>query len=124
MQKLKLGIPKGSLQESTVKLFKKAGFTITIRGRSYFPSIDDEQMEIMLIRAQEMAIYVQKGILDTGLTGKDWIIECNADVVEAAELNYAKEGLRPVRWVIAVPNDSEIREIKDLAGKRISTEFL
>ncbi|MFH0924384.1 MAG: ATP phosphoribosyltransferase [bacterium] len=124
LKKLKIGLPKGSLQESTVRLFKKAGFIVTISGRSYYPTIDDDELEAMLIRAQEMAIYVQKGILDTGLTGKDWIVECGADVVEVAELNYAKEGLKPVKWVIAVPNDSEIKEIEDLEGKRVSTELV
>lgn len=121
---LKLGIPKGSLQESTLKLFKKAGYHITVSSRSYYPSFDDPEIEAMLIRAQEMARYVQDGILDCGLTGKDWILEQNADVHEVAELNYAKEGLRPVKWVIAVPNDSKIKSIKGLNGKRIATELV
>lgn len=121
---LKLGIPKGSLQESTLKLFRKAGYHITVSSRSYYPSFDDLEIEAMLIRAQEMARYVQDGILDCGLTGKDWILEQNADVHEVAELNYAKEGLRPVKWVIAVPNDSKIKSVKGLNGKRIATELV
>jgi len=121
---LKLGIPKGSLQESTLKLFRKAGYHITVSSRSYYPSFDDPEIEAMLIRAQEMAKYVQDGILDCGLTGKDWILEQNADVYEVAELNYAKEGLRPVKWVIAVPNDSKIKSLKGLNGKRIATELV
>jgi ATP phosphoribosyltransferase len=121
---LKLGIPKGSLQESTVKLFRKAGYQITVSTRSYYPSIDDPDIQAMLVRAQEMARYVENGILDCGLTGKDWMLEQNADVVEVAELIYAKEGLRPVRWVVAVPNDSKIKKLKDLNGKRIATELV
>lgn len=121
---LKLGLPKGSLQESTLKLFRKAGYHISVSSRSYYPSFDDPEIEAMLIRAQEMAGYVESGILDCGLTGKDWILEQNASVHEVAELIYAKEGLRPVRWVIAVPNDSKIRTVKDLNGKRIATELV
>jgi ATP phosphoribosyltransferase len=121
---LRLGLPKGSLQESTLKLFRKAGYHITISSRSYYPSFDDPEIEAMLIRAQEMAGYVEAGILDCGLTGKDWIMEQNVSVHEVAELIYAKEGLRPVRWVIAVPNDSRIRTVKDLNGKRIATELV
>lgn len=121
---LKLGLPKGSLQESTIKLFKKAGYNISIDSRSYYPSFDDAEVESMLIRAQEMARYVDDGVLDAGLTGKDWILEQNADVYEVAELNYAKKGLRPVKWVIAVPNNSKIKKIKDLKGKRIATELV
>jgi ATP phosphoribosyltransferase len=121
---LKLGLPKGSLQESTLKLFRKAGYHIAISSRSYYPSLDDAEIEAMLIRAQEMARYVEAGILDCGLTGKDWIMEQNADLHEIAELIYAKEGLRPVKWVIAVPNDSKIKTIKDLKGKRIATELV
>lgn len=121
---LKIGIPKGSLQESTLKLFRKAGYHIAVSARSYYPSFDDVEIEAMLIRAQEMARYVQDGILDCGLTGYDWILEQNADVHEVAELNYAKEGLRPVKWVIAVPNDSKIKSIKGLNGKRIATELV
>ncbi|MEW6115601.1 MAG: ATP phosphoribosyltransferase [Nitrospirota bacterium] len=121
---LKLGLPKGSLQESTLKLFRKAGYHISVSSRSYYPVFDDQEIGSMLIRAQEMARYVEDGHLDCGLTGKDWILEQNADVVEVAELRYAKEGFRPVRWVIAVPNDSKIKTIKDLQGKRIATELV
>jgi len=121
---LRLGLPKGSLQESTLKLFRKAGYHITISSRSYYPSFDDPEIEAMLIRAQEMPRYVDAGILDCGLTGKDWIMEQNADVHEVAELIYAKEGLRPVKWVIAVPNNSRIKTLKDLNGKRIATELV
>ncbi len=122
--KLRIGIPKGSLQESTIALFRKAGYHISVSRRSYYPTIDDYQMEAMLIRAQEMPIYVENGVLDIGLTGKDWIMEQNADVHEVTELIYAKEGLAPVKWVLAVPNDSEFHSIKDLEGKRISTELV
>jgi ATP phosphoribosyltransferase len=121
---LRLGLPKGSLQESTLKLFRKAGYHISISSRSYYPSFDDPEIEAMLIRAQEMAGYVENGIIDCGLTGKDWIMEQNASVHEVAELIYAKEGLRPVKWVIAVPNDSKIKTVKDLNGKRIATELV
>jgi ATP phosphoribosyltransferase len=121
---LKLGLPKGSLQESTLKLFRKAGYHISVSNRSYYPIFDDTAIESMLIRAQEMARYVENGILDCGLTGYDWIMEQSADVKEVAELNYAKEGLNPVKWVIAVPNDSKIKSIKDLNGKRLATELV
>ena len=121
---LRIGLPKGSLQESTLKLFRKAGYHISVSSRSYYPSFDDPDIEAMLIRAQEMAGYVENGIIDCGLTGKDWIMEQNADVHEVAELIYAKEGLRPVKWVIAVPNDSKIKTVKDLNGKRIATELV
>ncbi len=123
-KKLRLGLPKGSLQESTLKLFKKAGYHITVYSRSYYPSIDDPEIEAMLIRAQEMARYVESGILDCGLTGYDWIVEQNANVKEVAELNYAKEGLRPVKWVVAVPANSDIKRVEDLQGKRIATELV
>ena len=119
---LKLGIPKGSLEEATVNLFAKAGYNIKIKSRSYFPSIDDNEIECMLIRAQEIARYVQNGVLDAGLTGKDWIQENRADVVEIADLVYSKTSPRPVRWVLAVPNKSPIQSVKDLQGKRIATE--
>ena len=119
---LKLGIPKGSLEEATVNLFAKAGYNIKIKSRSYFPSIDDNEIECMLIRAQEIARYVQNGVLDAGLTGKDWIQENRADVVEIADLVYSKTSSRPVRWVPAVPNESSIQSVKDLQGKRIATE--
>ncbi|MCG2721594.1 MAG: ATP phosphoribosyltransferase [Thermodesulfovibrionales bacterium] len=121
---LKLGLPKGSLQESTLKLFRKAGYHINVSSRSYYPSFDDPEIEAMLIRAQEVAGYVEAGIIDCGLTGKDWILEQNASVFEVAELIYAKEGLRPVKWVIAVPNDSRIKTVTDLNGKRIATELV
>lgn len=121
---LNIGLPKGSLQESTLKLFRKAGFTISVGSRSYIPSIDDEELSGLLIRAQEMARYVQDGILDLGLTGRDWVMEQNARVKEVCPLQYAKGGLRPVRWVVAVPIDSPIRRIEDLAGKRIATELV
>jgi len=119
---LKLGIPKGSLEEATVNLFAKAGYNIKINSRSYFPSIDDNEIECMLIRAQEIARYVENGVLDAGLTGKDWVQENRADVVEIADLVYSKTSSRPVRWVLAVPNESPIQSIKDLQGKRIATE--
>ncbi len=121
---LRLGIPKGSLQESTLKIFRKAGYNITVGSRSYYPSIDDPEIECMMVRAQEVPRYVEDGVLDAGLTGFDWIMEQGAKVVEVAELNYAKEGLRPVRWVIAVPEESKIKTVKDLNGKRIATELL
>jgi ATP phosphoribosyltransferase len=123
-QKLKLGLPKGSLQEATFKLFGKAGYRVQVGSRSYYPSIDDPDIECTLVRAQEMARYVDNGIFDVGLTGKDWILEQNADVVEVAELMYAKGGLTPVRWVVAVPEDSPIKSLKDLKGKRIATELV
>jgi len=119
---LKLGIPKGSLEEATVNLFAKAGYSIKIKSRSYFPSIDDNEIECMLIRAQEIARYVENGVLDAGLTGKDWIQENRADVVEIADLIYSKTSSQPVRWVLAVPNESPIQSVKDLQGKRIATE--
>lgn len=121
---IKIGLPKGSLQESTLYLLKKAGYLFNIASRSYFPSIDDPNIEAMLVRAQEMARYVGDGVLDCGLTGRDWKLESKADVVEVTELIYAKVGLRPVRWVIAVPEDSTIHSVKDLKGKRIATELV
>ncbi len=119
---LKLGIPKGSLEEATVKLFAKAGYQIKISSRSYFPTIDDDEIECMLIRAQEIARYVADGVLDAGLTGKDWVMENRVDVEDIADLVYSKASARPVRWVLAVPNDSDIKSVKDLQGKRIATE--
>lgn len=119
---LKLGIPKGSLQEATTRLFEKAGYSLSFRSRSYFPSIDDNEIECMLIRAQEMARYVEDGVLDAGITGKDWILENRARVKEIAELPYSKQSAGPVRWVLAVPNDSQIKRVTDLEGKRIATE--
>ncbi len=112
------------MQDSTLKIFRKAGYNITVGSRSYYPSIDDPEIECMMVRAQEVPRYVEDGVLDAGLTGYDWIMEQGAKVVEVAELNYAKEGLRPVRWVIAVPEDSKIKAVKDLNGKRIATELL
>jgi ATP phosphoribosyltransferase len=122
--KLKLGLPKGSLQDATFKLFSKAGYRVQVGSRSYYPSIDDPDIECILVRAQEMARYVDNGIFDVGLTGNDWVLEQNADVVEVAELKYAKGGLTPVRWVVAVPEDSPIRTLRDLKGKRIATELM
>jgi ATP phosphoribosyltransferase len=121
---LKLGIPAGSLQEATAKLFASAGYHITYASRSYYPAIDDPEIHCTLIRAQEMARYVQDGSLDCGLTGHDWILENDAKVVELAELVFSKVSRRPVRWVLAVPNDSPIRDVKDLQGKRIATEVV
>jgi len=121
---LKLGLPKGSLQDSTIELFGNAGFHFSVQSRSYFPSIDDDELEAILIRAQEMAHYVELGAFDVGLTGKDWIIETGADVVEVADLVYSKASMRPVRWVLAVPENSPIKTVKDLEGKHIATEVV
>ena len=122
--RLKLGLPKGSLQESTFKIFKKAGFNINVGSRSYFPYVDDPEIEAVLIRAQEMSRYVQDGALDCGITGEDWIQENGSTkVVRLQELVYAKTGMNSVRWVLAVPNDSPIKTLKDLKGKRIATEL-
>jgi ATP phosphoribosyltransferase len=124
MKKLKLGMPKGSLQESTIELFKRAGIRVHASDRSYFPSSDDEELEIMLVRSQELATYVEDGLFDAGLTGHDWIVESGAKVKEICELLYAKAGFRPVRWVLAVPESSPIKTVKDLQGKRIATEVV
>jgi ATP phosphoribosyltransferase len=121
-RKLKLGIPAGSLQEATASLFKKAGYNVTFSSRSYYPQIDDPEIECLLIRAQEMARYVEEGILDAGITGYDWIVETQAKVVEICELVFSKTSRRPVRWVLCVPNSSPIKSVKDLQGKRIATE--
>jgi ATP phosphoribosyltransferase len=121
---LKLGIPAGSLQEATGDLFRKAGYKITFASRSYYPNIDDPEIHCTLIRAQEMPRYVQDGSLDCGLTGYDWVLENDAKVVELAELVFSKVSRRPVRWVLAVPNDSAIHSVKDLQGKRIATEVV
>lgn len=121
-KRLILGLPKGSLQDSTYAMMKKAGFTISSGSRSYVPSVDDPEVGARLIRAQEISRYVEHGMLDCGLTGHDWVVENQSDVVEVANLVYAKQGLRPVRWVLAVPNDSSIQSVKDLEGKRIATE--
>jgi len=122
--KLKLGIPKGSLQDLTVKLFKKAGFNINVSSRSYFPSIDDNEIEAVLFRAQEMSRYVESGIIDCGITGRDWILENSSKVVRVAELVYAKQSLKPVRWVLATPEGSSIKSVKDLKNKKIATELV
>src|SRR5579885_805346 len=122
--KLKLGIPKGSLQEASIQLFKRAGYDIMVNPRSYFPHIDDEEIECMLIRAQEMARYVEDKVLDAGLTGKDWVLENEANVMEVADLVYAKQTLGKVRWVLAVPQNSEIQSVKDLQGKVVATELV
>ncbi|PKM83685.1 MAG: ATP phosphoribosyltransferase [Firmicutes bacterium HGW-Firmicutes-13] len=124
MNKIKLGLPAGSLQKTTIEMFKKAGFNINVNERSYFPSIDDEEIECTLIRAQEIARYVQDGVLDFGLTGKDWIVETKSEVVEVAELVYSKQGLKPIKLVLAVPDDSDIQNVKDLEGKTIATELV
>jgi len=123
-KRLKLGIPKGSLQEATIDLFSRAGWKITLGSRSYVPAIDDTEIECLMVRAQEMARYVQSGALDAGITGHDWVVETGADVDELAELVYAKQRLARVRWVLAVPEDSAIREPRDLQGKTIATEVV
>jgi ATP phosphoribosyltransferase len=121
---LRLGVPAGSLQEATGELFRKAGYKVTYTSRSYYPAIDDPEIHCTLIRAQEMPRYVQDGSLDCGLTGYDWILENDARVVELAELVFSKVSRRPVRWVLAVPNDSPVQSVKDLQGKRIATEVV
>jgi len=121
---LKIGLPKGSLQEATFRILKKAGFNISVGSRSYFPSIDDPELDSVLIRAQEMSRYVEDGALDCGITGEDWIRENSSDVIRVEELEYAKQSLSRVRWVIAVPESSKIRSIKGLNGKRIATELV
>jgi ATP phosphoribosyltransferase len=122
--KLKLGIPKGSLEHATIDLFKRAGFNISTSSRSYFPAIDDPEIECMLIRAQEMARYVEDGVLDAGLTGRDWIAESEARVETVADLIYAKQSFGKVRWVLAVPESSNIQSVKDREGKIIATELV
>jgi ATP phosphoribosyltransferase len=124
MSKLRLGIPKGSLENATVDLFRKAGFSIQTSSRSYFPAVDDPELECMLIRAQEMARYVEDGILDAGLTGLDWVAENEAQVVTVADLIYAKQSFGKVRWVLAVPEASPFQTAKDLEGKIIATELV
>ena len=121
---LKLGIPAGSLQEATAELFKKAGYNIKFSSRSYYPEIDDPEIECLLVRAQEMSRYVESGVLDAGITGYDWILENGSDVVEICELMFSKVSRRPVRWVLCVPNDSPVKSAKDLAGQRIATEVV
>ena len=124
MTVLKLGLPKGSLEETTFSMFKRAGYNIDVQSRSYYPKIDDPEIECILIRAQEIARYVEMGLLDCGLTGYDWVLENDADVTQIAELVYGKVGRKPLRWVLAVPNDSPINCAKDLEGKRIATEAM
>lgn len=124
MKKLRLGIPKGSLEVSTVDLFKRAGWRITYDSRNYFPDIDDEEITCILVRAQEMSRYVEEGVLDLGLTGRDWIIENESDVVTIQDLIYSKTSTRQARWVLVVRQDSDIQSLEDMAGKRISTELL
>jgi ATP phosphoribosyltransferase len=124
MSLLKLGLPKGSLQEATIDLLSRAGWKVTLSSRSYVPAIDDPEMDCLLVRAQEMARYVETGALDAGITGHDWVQETGADVIELAELVYAKQRLARVKWVLAVPEDSSIREPRDLEGKVIATEVV
>jgi ATP phosphoribosyltransferase len=121
---LRLGLPKGSLQESTLDLLRRAGFPFKTSSRSYFPSIDDDEINGMLVRAQEMARYVEEGVFDAGFTGKDWIIETSSDVVAVEDLIYSKASMRPVRWVLAAPENSDINSVQDLQGKRIATEVV
>ena len=123
-KRLKLGLPKGSLQEATVRLFERAGFKVVVSERSYLPSVDDPELEPMLLRAQEMSRYVEQGVLDCGITGNDWILENRSKVERVASLVYAKRTRHPVRWVLAVPEGASIRGIKDLRGKRIATELV
>ena len=122
--KLKIGLPKGSLQDTTFKLFKNAGYTIKLLERSYVPVIDDPEFEGLVIRAQEMARYVEDGILDVGITGHDWVLEQDAKVVELVRLRYGKVGFRGVKWVVAVPMDSPVKTVEDLKGKKIATELV
>ncbi len=123
-KQLKLGIPKGSLQNATISLFKRSGWKINVNGRSYFPEIDDDSIECIICRAQEMSRYVENGTLDVGLTGSDWIAENNSDVKVVADLIYSKVSSRPARWVIAVPFDSPVKKLEDLRGKKIATELV
>lgn len=124
IMKLVFGLPKGSLQEATFELMGKAGFHVSCGSRSYYPSVDDPELHLVLFRAQEMARYVQDGVLDAGLTGRDWVVESDATVVEAGELCYAKQRLTPVRWVLAVPEASPVQKAEDLQGKLIATELV
>ena len=124
MSLLRLGLPKGSLQEATFQLFKRAGFNITLRSRSYYPAIDDPELEVVLMRAQEIPRYVNEGVLDAGLSGLDWIMENEAEVVEVADLVYSKQTNNPIRLVLAVARDSDIKSVHDLEGKRIATELV
>ena len=124
MKKLKFGIPKGSLEKATINLFEKSGWKISINDRSYFPDINDETIDLTLCRAQEMSRYVEKGTIDAGLTGKDWIEENESDVVVVDDLIYSKVSQAPARWVLAVPADSKIRGIEDLQGRKVATELV
>jgi ATP phosphoribosyltransferase len=124
MNVLKLGIPKGSLEEATIELFKKSGWRIKLAKRSYFPEIDDDELTCSICRAQEMSRYVEQGVIDAGITGKDWILENESDVVIVEDLVYSKVSKRPTRWVIAVPGDSDIKKLEDLEGKKIATELV
>ncbi|PYU22825.1 MAG: ATP phosphoribosyltransferase [Acidobacteria bacterium] len=124
MRPLKLGLPKGSLQDATLQLLARAGWRVTVSSRSYFPSIDDSEITCMLVRAQEMARYVETGALDAGITGRDWVLETGAEVKEIAELLYAKQSLAPVRWVLAVPENAPAQTARDLEGKVIATEVV
>jgi ATP phosphoribosyltransferase len=121
---LKIGLPKGSLQEATFRYLANAGFHFSVNNRSYFSSADDEELEGILIRAQEIATYVQDGVFDIGLTGRDWVLETGADVEEVVDLLYSRSSLKPLRWVLAVPNDSTVRKAEDLEGKRVATEVV
>lgn len=123
-KKLRLGLPKGSLSEATLKMFAKAGFNVVLSSRSYIPVIDDVEIEPIMLRAQEMSRYVEDGVLDCGITGNDWILENKSDVRKLADLVYAKQSMNPVRWVLAVCENSNIRSVKDLEGKRIATELV
>lgn len=123
-KKLKFGFPKGSLSEATLKMFAKAGFNVAVSSRSYLPSIDDVEIDPVMLRAQEMSRYVEDGVLDCGITGNDWILENRSDVVRLADLAYAKQSMNPVRWVLAIPQDSAIGSVKGLAGRRIATELV
>ena len=124
MNVLKLGLPKGSLQEATLKLFRRAGYRISVPSRSYVPRIDDPEIECLMFRAQEMARYVARGVLDVGLTGRDWIVETGSDVIEVEDLVYSKATSQGYRWVVAVHEDSDIHSVQDLEGKRIATELV
>lgn len=124
MNLLKLGIPKGSLEKATIALFEKSGWRIKLSSRNYFPEIDDDEMSCSICRPQEMSRYVEQGVLDAGITGKDWIMENDSDVVVVADLIYSKVSNKPTRWVIAVPGDSDIKTLEDLQGKKISTELV
>jgi ATP phosphoribosyltransferase len=122
--RVKLGLPKGSLEESTFDLFRRAGFAVQVSSRSYFPSLDDPELEAVMFRAQEISRYVEDGVIDAGLTGADWIRENNSDVVEVCELMYSKATAKPARWVLAVPNESNVQKIEDLQGGIIATELV